>query len=365
MRLWGCLELHLASLSGAEVVHRRRRWWKSRWITVGRSERETAVLRWTTLLGVALCAVMFLVGTVQLVEYGLEQLFSALSSQRMRQEYYAVDVAENPIMTPASPSAPPAEPQQQPQVQTASSFADTIEFPAVSSLATDAPEATEIPETLKMLAYPDNRGLVVSSRFRSVRQQNADVVGWLKVDGMLDEPVVQRDNIYYMTHDYQGKQNANGTIFLDEIIDLEYRPYTLILYGHNMRSGAKFGSLRNYENLAYYRANPFITFDSIYEEGRYVVFAAALVSVEDEELFFLDVAGLISRNTAERYSVLTMLREASVIDTGVTVRPDDQVLLLVTCVGEASERRVIAARRLREGETAEDIAAMVQNSRTR
>ena len=69
---------------------------------------------------------------------------------------------------------------------------------------------------------------------------------------------------------------------------------------------------------------------------------------------------LISSNIEKRNEVLAMLSEASVIHTGVTARADDQVLLLVTCVGEDTERRAIAARRLREGETEADIAALVR-----
>lgn len=59
----------------------------------------------------------------------------------------------------------------------------------------------------------------------------------------------------------------NGAIFLDESCDLSTRPYTLMLYGHNMKSGAMFGNLRNYENLTYYKNNPFIKFDTAYEDG--------------------------------------------------------------------------------------------------
>ena len=44
---------------------------------------------------------------------------------------------------------------------------------------------------------------------------------------------------------------------------------------------------------------------------------------------------------------------------------DDQVLLLVTCVGDDTERRVIAARRLRAHETEADVAYFIQKNAAR
>lgn len=45
----------------------------------------------------------------------------------------------------------------------------------------------------------------------------------------------------------------------------------------------------------------------------------------------------------------------SIIISALDVRVDDQILLLVTCLDGDTERLVVAARRLREGETAESL----------
>lgn len=55
--------------------------------------------------------------------------------------------------------------------------------------------------------------------------------------------MAQRDDIYYLDHDVMGTSNVNGTLFLDAAISLKTRPYAYIIYGHNMKSGAMFGSL--------------------------------------------------------------------------------------------------------------------------
>ena len=345
--LLGQLEKLLSKPSGTKVIHRRRRF-RLRRFFARLTERQMVVLRWATLALIALCVVMFLVGTVKLLGYGMEYVSSALSSRLLRQTYYETKTTF-PVLT-ASPTAAP--PQATP--------AATPVLASPTPIGAAAPQASPKPQTLPGQIYENNPGRIVNSRFNSIRQQNRDIIGWLKITGMIDEPVVQRDNIFYMTHDYHERSNANGAIFLDEIINLERRPYTLILYGHNMRSGAVFGHLRSYEDLAFYKRNPFIDFDTIYEDGRYVIFSVAQLSVKSTDPFYLDVGKLISSNIEKRNEVLAMLSEASVIHTGVTARADDQVLLLVTCVGEDTERRAIAARRLREGETEADIAALVR-----
>ena len=58
--------------------------------------------------------------------------------------------------------------------------------------------------------YPNNPSLKINNRFKALRKQNKDIVGWLSIAGLLDEAVTQRDEDYYMTHDALGKKNVSG-----------------------------------------------------------------------------------------------------------------------------------------------------------
>lgn len=299
---------------------------------VGRKER---LLRLAA--SAALCCAA-LVCAWQLIRYAVDDRRAKDASAALRAEYYSL-----PEET-AQPSAPPVETQAP---------------PAAAAAASPSPQ----PDALPAVRYPNNPYATVSSRFRKLRQQNEDIVGWLKIDGMLDEAVVQRDNAYYLARDYRGYHNVNGAIFLDESCTLDTRPYTLILYGHNMKTGAMFGSLRNYENLRYYKANPFITFDTAYEEGEYVVFCVATVGVTPESRNSVNFALLESLSLAQREEAIETLTGYSLYKTSLDVQPDDQILLLMTCVDDDSERRVVAARRLREGESRERLEKIVQEAR--
>ena len=177
---------------------------------------------------------------------------------------------------------------------------------------------------------------------------------------MIDEAVTQRDNEYYMDHNAKGEPDVSGAVFLDAIVSLKTRPYALILYGHNMKSGARFGCLRNYENLSFTRNNPFIAFDTLYEDGKYVVFSVGVVSLEESASNYLDFFSLSSRRADERRRAIDVLQKVSLYSGTVDVRLDDQLLILVTCVTNDAERRIVAARRIRDGEDPKELKALTE-----
>ena len=126
-----------------------------------------------------------------------------------------------------------------------------------------------------------------------------------------------------------------------------------------------FGCLRNYENAAFYRKNPFVSFDSMYEKGRYVIFAVGSVSTEAYARHYVDFFSLISSDVQQRQAAIDALKAASVYTCAVDVQPDDQLLILVTCVEKDEERRVVAARRIRDDEDENRLKKLVERSRKR
>ena len=277
-------------------------------------------------------------GAVMLIGYGLDMLSARRTSQELRDVYYH-EASPTPEIAEITPSPLP------------------IATPGPTVPASPAPTQTPLAR-LPSVSYPDNPKLQISSRFKALQKESKYIVGWLTVNSLLDEPVVQKDNEYFLTRDAKGKENVNGALFLDVAVSLKTRPYTLIIYGHNMKSGAMFGSLRNYETSAYYHYNPFITFDTLYEEGRYVIFAIANINI-------VDFYSLKSDNERERQTVCQTLVSSSVHTCNIDVQPSDQLLVLSTCVDNDNERRVVVARRIRDGEDEKDLQALVMKSQKR
>ncbi len=303
-------------------------------------EGQAPALRrmWPVLL--CLSAVLVIYGAVKLIGYGAEYVSSRKTGRELQEIYRETE--------------PPAE-ELTPETE------ETVS-PAPSPVATGTPETTNTPapakgksDRLQPMAYPDNPGLKVSERFIRLRKKSGYIIGWLSMDGV-DEAVALKDNTFFLNHDASGKRNSNGAIFLDEWTELLKRPYTICLYGHNMKSGNMFGRLKKYLDRAYYTQHRFVTFDSLYEEGKFVVFAAAEFSTVPGTATYFDLWSLSSDSRKVREAAIRRLISMTPYDSVLDVREDEQILLLVTCIDTDTDRLVVAARRMREGESEDKLA---------
>lgn len=303
--------------------------------TRARRYDRPAKVRWLRHGVMAVLAAVLVFSAFKVGGYVGDYIASVQGSQQLRESYHQPQETAAPSAAPAATAAPAASP-------------------------TPAPGSSAM---LPAVKYPDNPYALVSSRFRKLQRQNGDIVGWLTIKDVIDEAVVQRDDTYYLTRDYRGFHNVNGAIFMDEAVKLQTRPYTITLYGHNMKTGVMFGVLRNYENRTFYQHNPFITFDTAYEEGRYVIFSVATVHTSHFNKDFLDFGKLNAATVAWRQEAIDQLESMSIYTSTIDVQPEDQLLLLVTCVEDDEERRIVAARRLREGEGEDALLERVERSR--
>ena len=199
-------------------------------------------------------------------------------------------------------------------------------------------------------------------QYQELYAVNHDMVGWLTVvntssyGSRISYPVMQtEDDTYYLTRDFQHRDNANGLLILDSHCDAFTPSYNLVVSGHNRWNDTMFYNLTSYyNNKRNWQAHKYVQFDSLMEERTYIVFAAFFAADydEDEEGF--------RYNADIQYAVdmnlwLAEVDEYKLYDTGVDVRFGDQVLTLTTC--NSSKRKngrfVVVCRRLREGEAME------------
>ena len=293
------------------------------------------------LLRVSLAVVSCLLiayGGIRLIVYISE---SAASRQTSRELKKINDLAESgtdsplPAETfspsPVLSSAPAAAGQE---------LQDTETLPPVSEADNGV---------LRPVPYPDNPKLEIPERFRSLRKKSNYIIGWISFD-QVDEAVAQKDNTFFLNHDALGKRNSNGAIFLDEDVRLITRPYTLFLYGHNMKSGNMFGRLKKYKENTYFYQHRIITFDTMYEEGQYAVFAVMEMNTVPGTGLWYDLWSLNTDSRTDREKAIRTMESRSAIRSMLDVQADDQLLLLITCLDGETERLVVATRRLRNGE---------------
>lgn len=191
-------------------------------------------------------------------------------------------------------------------------------------------------------------------RFADLWEQNPDIRGWLKIeDTPVDYPVVQaKDNEYYLRRDFERKSNDHGVPFLDYEAELNPASANLIIYGHNMKDGQIFGELMNYKDPEYLADHPVIEFDSVYREGKYKIIGVFLASTEKDHGPVFEYEKFVNGGEEVTESFLEQVRLRTMVDTGVDVTPQDELLCLSTCSYEYWEARfVVVARRVRDGES--------------
>jgi len=149
-------------------------------------------------------------------------------------------------------SAQRKEDNAQLRAQYEQAFVGTAEIsPTPTAETAAAPTSTRsAAEPLSTLApyYHDFSGEITQSA-RELYSQNSDFVGWLYIKGMVSLPVVQRDNSFYLNHDFKGRPAAGGALFLDQYHPMAPETQHLLIHGHNMHDSSMFGIVSSYNNI--------------------------------------------------------------------------------------------------------------------
>ena len=205
--------------------------------------------------------------------------------------------------------------------------------------------------------------LEIQPAFTQLYEQNNDLIGWLMVCDHIEEPVLYRDNSYYMERDYNGNYSMAGSIFLDEKDAPLMTDDTLLLYGHNMRSGSMFGDLDNYRDRSYLAKYPIIKLHSIYEEEprEYVIFTMFDASMNKDDSSYIKIRQFNFETAEEKQAYIDEMVGRSIFQMPVEANAEDQLVMLVTCsYSHNNGRFLVVARELREDETAESVTELFQ-----
>ena len=189
---------------------------------------------------------------------------------------------------------------------------------------------------------------VMLPKFTQLYEENPDFTGWLRIPGTkIDYPVMTRsgDNNYYLDKNFEQQHDKNGLLILDYRNDIENTAgvqQNFIIYGHNMRTGVMFGTLKNYKEKTFCDEHRTIRFDTLYEESEYRVVAAMLsgVAYEDEDVFrYYDA---IDTSTEENFNVFreNVLGNA-IYTTEETLEYGDTCLILSTCDNYKEDGRFV------------------------
>lgn len=188
--------------------------------------------------------------------------------------------------------------------------------------------------------------------FDALLQINGDLKGWISIPGTeLSLPVVQgKDNMWYLSHDFYGRQDRHGTIFADCEADLTAKEANIVLYGHHMRDGSMFGILKEYHAEEYCREHPSFYLYLSNEEREYEICAVLRNDIFEgngEPFQYYDYKKINDEQTFEEYCGI--LKENALYDTGIEVQAGDELVTLCTCdYGSEDQRLLVVGRRKRQ-----------------
>ena len=184
--------------------------------------------------------------------------------------------------------------------------------------------------------------LITNTSLASLLTVNEDVVGELIVNNTnINYPVVQAsDNDYYLDHNINKQNSANGWIFLDYRNNSMNLDKNNIIYGHNMYySGVMFGTLYKTANSSWYTNpdNQIITYNTLYENMNFKIFSIYRIPKTNDYLkvFF--------ENDNDFLSFIDMITARSIYNFNVPVNADDKIITLSTCSNNGTKRLVIHA----------------------
>lgn len=207
----------------------------------------------------------------------------------------------------------------------------------------DTPEPEPIPEPIE-------------NPYQESFLANADMAAWLQIPGTdIDYPVMwtPRDEEYYLRRGFDGSSNRNGCLILDTDSCVNPLTTNLIIHGHNMKSGAMFGTLSDFENEDFYLEHKNLSLYTRDIQRNYEIIAVFYSQVyKKSDTVFKFYKFFQADTEAEFNDYYQNIKALSLYDTGVTAEFGDYFITLSTCSYHVQNGRfVVVAKEIDCGDT--------------
>ncbi len=181
--------------------------------------------------------------------------------------------------------------------------------------------------------------------FNKLKEQNNETVAWIKVNNInVEYPVVRAtNNSFYLNHSFDKSKNSAGWIFADYKNKFDNTDKNIVIYGHNMRDGSMFGSLKNILNSDWYdnEENTDITLCTENEKSIYKVFS--IYKIESEDYYIK--TEFSNENEFEKF--IKTLKKRSIKNFNIDISKEYSILTLSTCANNNKYRVVLHSKKIK------------------
>ena len=177
--------------------------------------------------------------------------------------------------------------------------------------------------------------------WKALKKVNPDVQGWLYQKGtVINYPVVQgTDNDTYLHTRFDKQWSGGGTLFVDCRMEKDFKGFNSIIYGHHMKDGSMFRSIRGYtKEDGYYDKHKTLELATPHGNYHLVVFSAFITKATDEDTYKM------TYDEAEKQAYIDRAWERSelpITKNSVDVTKNDRLVTLSTCAYDYEEARYI------------------------
>ena len=187
-----------------------------------------------------------------------------------------------------------------------------------------------------------------------LKEKNKDVCGWIRCqDTVLNYPMVwgknwdNRDEYhnYYLDYTITGEWNGKGTILVDHLCENPFEDFLTITYGHRMKDGSMYKMFVNYfgsDGPDYLAEHPIVELYTEKESFDVYIFACAQVSSFDGDIYRFDFKNSAGKDDPkEKQAYIDNIFRVNQLQTdpGITVTPDDRIIMMSTCTSALDTNR--------------------------
>jgi len=192
----------------------------------------------------------------------------------------------------------------------------------------------------------------IRARLEKLKKKNGDFVCWLHVPGTrIDYPVMQTkdDEEYYLHRDFKKQPSANGTLFCNAYNSIDPPTSVITIYGHHMKSGAMFGTLKYFEEKEFYNENKYIRLDTLKERREYRIIYVCRARADDDTWLYNRYVEI--KKQEELDSFLGGAEKRKLFGSAEKSELGDEFVILTTCeYSQNNGRLVVIGKKVRSRE---------------
>ena len=178
--------------------------------------------------------------------------------------------------------------------------------------------------------------------FKKLKKVNSDIYAWINIPNTpIDYPILcNQDNAFYLNRNVEKERSVYGSIYTEDYNSTDFSDFNTLVYGHNMKNGTMFGSLKKFRGAKFFEENRYI---NVYMENRilkYEIFAAC--TWDNKHILASRNFSIAENRTAYLEEIMAVRSMDSQFKRDISVTADDRIITLSTCMNNKNKRFIVS-----------------------